>query len=194
MKKIIIATAVAALTILSSYSPADQTVWTNDKAHSKLGFSVSHLMVSDVEGSFKSFESKITSSGENFENASIELSADINSINTDSDQRDAHLKGTDFFDATKYPVLLFKSKSFKKLKDKEYKLTGELTMHGITKSVSLDATFKGTAVHPYTKKTIAGFKISGVIKRSDFGIGTSTPSAVVSDEVAITSNIEFTKE
>lgn len=168
--------------------------WTLDKAHAKLGFGVTHLMVSSVEGSFKNIDAKITSSKDDFSDAVVELTADASSLYTENDKRDEHLKGPDFFDATKYPTLTFKSKSIKKVADKKYKVAGDLTMHGVTKPVELDVTLNGTAVHPYTKKTIAGFKITGTLKRSDFSVGGGTPAAVVSDEVAINSNTEFIKE
>jgi polyisoprenoid-binding protein YceI len=167
--------------------------WSLDKAHAKLGFSVKHLLISNVEGNFKSFDAKITSSKDDFSDAIIELTADINSIDTDNDQRDTHLKGADFFDAANHGTLSFKSRSFKKVADKKYKLTGDLTLHGITKPVELDVTFNGTVEHPYTKKTIAGFNVTGILKRSDFTIGGATPGAVVSDEVAINTNVEFIK-
>ncbi|MEO7992146.1 MAG: YceI family protein [Chryseolinea sp.] len=168
--------------------------WSVDKAHSKLGFSTVHLLVSDVDGSFKNFDAKITSSKEDFSDAVIELTADAASVNTENEKRDEHLKSPDFFDAAKFATLTFKSKSFKKVSGKNYKLVGDLTLHGITKSVELDVILNGIAVHPYNKKSIAGFKIKGVIKRSDFGIGAGTPSAVVSDEVTITANTEFAKD
>lgn len=189
MKKTVLAIAF----LLSAIVAFPQT-WSLDKGHAKLGFGISHLMVSSVEGNFKSFDAKIISSKEDFSDAVIELSADVNSIDTDNEQRDGHLKGPDFFDAAKYPAMTFKSKTFKKVGDKKYKLGGDLTMHGVTKPVELDVVFNGTAVHPYTKKTIAGFKVSGTIKRSDFAVGTGTPVAVLGDEIAISSNAEFVKE
>jgi polyisoprenoid-binding protein YceI len=167
--------------------------WTLDKAHSKLGFGVSHLMVSEVEGSFTSFDAKITSAKEDLSDAVVELSAEVATINTGNEGRDKHLKNPDFFDAEKFAQLTFKSKSFVKVEGKKYKVTGDLTMHGVTKTVTLDVTFNGTAVHPYNKKTIAGFKASGVIKRSDFAVGGGTPAAVVGDEVNIVANAEFVK-
>jgi polyisoprenoid-binding protein YceI len=191
MKKSLI--LVSAVVLMSSFTYFFAT-WTVDKTHAKLAFSITHLMVSEVEGSFKSFDAKITSAKDDFSDAVIELTADVNTINTDNDQRDAHIKGADFFDVAKYPTLTFKSKTFKKVQDKNYKVTGDLTIHGVTKTVTLDAKFNGTAVHPYNKKTIAGFKVTGQIKRSDFGIGAGTPSAVLSDEVNLNSNIEFVKE
>lgn len=178
---------------VSAVSASAQT-WSVDKDHSKLGFSITHLMVSNVEGSFKTFDAKIISSKDDFSDAVIELTADVNSIDTDNDTRDNHLKGPDYFDAAKYSQAVFKSTSFRKVGDKTYKLSGNLTLHGVTKPVELEVTFNGTAVHPYTKKTIAGFKVSGTIKRTDFNIAASTPSAALSDEVTIETNAEFVKQ
>ena len=167
--------------------------WTLDKAHSKLGFGVTHLLVSEVEGNYNSFDAKIISSKDDFSDAIIELSADVATVNTNNEGRDKHLKSPDFFDADKFNALTFKSKSLTKVEGKKYKMVGDLTLHGVTRTVTLDVTFNGPAVHPYSKKTIAGFKVSGSIKRSDFGVGGGTPTAVVSDEVAITANTEFVK-
>lgn len=186
-------TIIAALAIVASFAGFAQS-WTLDKSHSKLNFSVSHLLISDVDGSFKNINSKITASKTDFSDAVIELTADVNSINTDDENRDKHLKSADFFDAAQYNTLTFKSKSFKNVGGKKYKLAGDLTMHGVTKPVVLDVVYNGSAVHPYSKKTVAGFKITGSLKRSDFGIGGSTPTAVVGDEVALVANAEFTKE
>jgi polyisoprenoid-binding protein YceI len=187
MKKItlLVAAFVAGLTAFGQG-------WTLDKSHAKLGFNVTHMMVSDVEGSFKNFDLKVTSAKEDFTDAVIELTADVNSINTDNEKRDGHLKSSDFFDAAKYPSLTFKSKSIQKVEDKKYKLTGDLTMHGVTKPVVLDMILKGTTTNPMNKKNIAGFKVLGTIKRSDFSLG-SIPAAVVSDEVNIVANVELNK-
>lgn len=184
---------IFAILFLISGSVVFAQTWSLDKTHAKLGFSITHLLISDVEGSFKSFDSKITSSKDDFSDAVIELTADVNTIDTDSEQRDEHLKKPDFFDAAQYPTLTFKSKSFKKVAGKKYKLIGDLTMHGVTKPVELDVTFNGIAVHPYTKQTLAGFKATGTLKRSDFALATSTPGAVLSDEVALVINAEFIK-
>jgi len=191
MKKVTFLLAIAAI---MSFTVADQAVWKLDKSHAKLGFSITHLMLSDVEGSFKNVDATIISSKEDFSDAVINLTADVNSINTDDDKRDTHLKSPDFFEVAKYPTLTFKSKSFTKVAGKAYKLTGDLTLHGITKTVVLDVTFNGIGVHPYTKKSVAGFKIKGTINRSDFGIGTKFPSAMLSDEVEIDANAEFIKD
>lgn len=171
-----------------------QTKWSLDKSHAKLRFSVSHLMVSEVEGAFNTFDVKMTSTKDDLNDAQIELSADVNSVDTDNADRDAHLKKPDFFDAAKFSTLTFKSKSFKKASGKNYKLTGDITMHGVTKPITLDVMYNGTTTHPYTKKTVAGFKVTGMLKRSDFAVGKETPSAAVGDEITITSNFEMTKD
>ena len=189
MKKI---NFLLALVLLAGASYA-QSTWTVDKAHSKLGFTVTHLLVSEVDGTFNAFDAKITSSKEDFSDAVIELTADIATVNTNSDGRDKHLKSPDFFEAEKFPTLTFKSTSIKKVDAKTYKVAGDLTMHGVTKPVELDAILTGTTVHPYNKKTIAAFKVGGVIKRSDFTVGTATPVAVVGDEVTLLAKAEFVK-
>jgi polyisoprenoid-binding protein YceI len=190
MKKIVILSALA----LASLAGMAQTTWVADKAHSKVGFTVTHLMVSDVDGSFKNFDAKVVAAKPDFSDATIDLTADIASVNTDNDQRDTHLKSPDFFDAAKYNQLVFKSTSFKKVDGKKYQLTGNITIHGVTKPITLDATLNGIGTSPFTKKPIAGFKVTGTLKRSDFGIGGSFPSAVVSDEVALTVNVELDQQ
>ena len=192
MKKITFITVVAFAALLGSFQSQGQSTWTVDKGHSKLGFSITHLMVSDVEGSFKSFDAKITAPKDDFSNATVELKAETNSISTDNEKRDGHLKSPDFFDAEKFPSVMFKSTSFKK-SGTNYKVKGELTMHGVTKPVELEAVCK-MGTNPMSKKTIAGFKITGKVKRSDFGIGGSMPEAMLSEEVEITANAEFAKD
>ncbi len=186
MKKI----ALIATALIASLTTFGQT-WKVDKAHAKLGFTVEHMMVSDVEGWFRNFDATMTASKSDFSDAQIDLTADAASINTDNEKRDNHLKSADFFDVTKYPGITFKSKSFKKVDDKNYKLAGDLTMHGITKPVVLDVVFKGMANQMNSTKKIAGFKVSGTLKRKDFAIGAGMPSAVVSDDVTLIANVEF---
>jgi len=190
MKKITIITTAFILFASAGFAQG----WTLDKAHSQLNFGIKHLNISEIDGSFTSVEAKITSSKDDLSDAVIELSADISSISTGNEQRNAHLKSADFFDAAQFSTLTFKSTSFKKLSGKNYRATGELTLHGITKPVVLDVVFNGTTVNPQSKKTIAGFKVIGIIKRSDFGIAASMPSAMLSDEVALNANTEFTKD
>jgi len=165
--------------------------WTVDKNHSKVGFTVTHLMVSDVDGMFKTFDASISGTKPDFSDAVFSLTVKTNSIFTDNDQRDTHLKSADFFDADKNPEITFHSTSIKKTGDNQFKLTGDLTMHGVTKTVVLDGSFRGPMTNPMSHKPDAGFKISGKVKRSDFKIGDKFPDAMVSDEVILTANGEF---
>lgn len=189
MKKI---TIVASLLALSATTFAQ--TWSVDKAHSRLSYGITHLSIAESEGNFKTFDAKITSSKEDFSDAVLDVTADVASINTDNEMRDNHLKGADFFDAAKYPTLTFKSTSFKKASGKNYKVTGDLTLHGVTKTVTFDAVFNGTTTNPMSKKTEAGFKFTGTIKRSDFGIAPAMGAAMLSDEVVFKGNTEFVKD
>jgi len=191
MKKLTLLSAAALTAALFSFKFVEST-WSLDKAHAKLGFSITHLLVSDVEGQFKSFESKITATKGDFSDAVVELSADAGSIDTDNDKRDEHIKNAEFLETEKYPSLTFKSTSFKKVSGNKYQVKGNLTLHGVTKPVVLEAIAK-TGINPMMNKTIAGFKISGTIKRTDFGIGSKYPNAVLSDEIALNANIEYVK-
>lgn len=165
-----------------------QTTYKVDKAHSKVGFAISHMMISEVEGQFNSFDATIVSSKDDFSDASVEFTADVNTVDTNVERRDNHLKSPDFFDAAKYPTITFKSTSFTKTGDKSYKVAGDLTMHGVTKPVTLDATLTGTATGRGGKKVV-GFKVTGTINRIDFGVGTSGPGT--GDEVTVTAKTEF---
>ena len=167
--------------------------WKADKNHSKLGFEVTHLLITDVDGMFKAFDISIDAAKDDFTDASVIVTADISSINTDNDYRDNDLKSDKWFDVTKFPTLNFKSTSIQKLDAKNYKLSGNLTMHGITKPVVLDVTLNGTGINPMNKKPVAGFRIRGTVKRSDFGIAPGTPNAIVSDEVNIIASVEADK-
>jgi polyisoprenoid-binding protein YceI len=178
--------------LLSAATTFAQT-WTVDKAHARVGFTITHLMVNDVDGMFKSYDATIVSAKPDFSDAVFSFTAETNSVFTDNEKRDAHLQSPDFFDAQKNPQIAFKSKSVKKAGNGALKLSGDLTMHGVTKPVTFDVTFRGPAEHPMTKKQVAGFKATGKVKRSDFGIGGNMPSAMLSDEVVITANGEFQK-
>jgi len=164
-----------------------QTTWSVDKSHSKIEFTVSHLVISSVTGVFKSYDLSLESDGLNFEGAKVEFSADVNSIFTDNEKRDDHLKSADFFDAANHPKMTFKSKSFTKVDDNEYKLVGDLTIRGITKEVTLDVDFKGT-VEAFGG-TRAGFVAETEINRFDYGLKWNnlieTGGAVVGKDVEI---------
>ncbi len=190
MKKIILSAAAFLLLATAGFS---QT-WNWDKAHSQLIFGISHLSISEIDGTFSDVTARITSSKDDFSDAVVELTADVNSINTGNEQRNTHLKSPDFFDAAKFGTLTFKSTSFKKAGGKKYEVTGDLSFHGITKPVTLTAILNGTTVNPQSKKTVAGFKVTGTIKRSDFGIAAGFPATMLGDEVALNANAEFVKD
>jgi polyisoprenoid-binding protein YceI len=190
MKKITIITSAILLIAASSFAQG----WTIDKAHSQLNWGIQHMSISEIDGSFGILTGKIASSKDDLSDAVIDLTADVNTISTGNDQRNNHLKSPDFFDAAKYGTITFHSTSFTNVGGKKYKATGDLTLHGITKSVTLDVVFNGTTVNPQSKKTVGGFKVTGIVKRSDFGIATGFPTAMLSDEVALNANTEFVKD
>jgi len=193
LKKLNLIAIIAFSTILFAFTVVTSTTWTYDKNHAKVGFTVTHLLISDVEGYFKKANVTLTTTNADFTDAVVEMTVEAASINTDNEKRDEHLRSADFFDVTQFPTLTFKSTSFKKTNTANtYVVKGNLTMHGITKPVTLSALAK-TGTHPMNQKAIAGFKITGKLKRSDFGIGGSTPTAIVSDEVLIDANAEFIK-
>lgn len=189
MKKIL--TLIAATFILCSYVLLE-TTWTQDKMHTQLHFGVTHFGIAQVEGVFQNFTVTMKSEKENFSDAEIEMTADVKSINTQVEYRDNDLRSSNWFDAEKFPSLTFKSTSFKKVKGKNYKLKGNLTMHGITKPVEFDATFNGWAV-TLSKKNTAGFTVKGKLNRSDYNVGGTPALTGVSDEIQVWANAELGK-
>jgi len=174
---------------------ATLTKWVLDPMHSEVQFKVKHLVISTVTGSFKKFEGTMETENDDFTGANINISLDVNSIDTNQDQRDGHLKGADFFDAEQYPSITFKSTSFEKDGD-DYVLKGDLTIKGITKPVTLTAEHGGSATDFYGN-TKAGFDVVGKINRKDFGLTwdgiTEAGSVVVSEEVKLIFNVQFAK-
>lgn len=174
-----------------------QTNWVFDKSHSKIGFSVSHMVITDVEGNFKEFDGKIESSGDTWENAKIEFTADIASIDTDNEKRDGHLKSDDFFNAEKFPKLTFVGKSFTKVDEGEYKLVGDLTIRDVTKEVELEVEHNGTVVDPWGN-TKAGFHLEGEINRFDYNLkwnkAIETGGLVVGEDVKIIGKLQLMKQ
>ncbi len=191
MKKLfLIATAFVAFT---AFNTIDKT-WTNDDPHSQLAFTVTHLGIADVSGTFNDIDVAIKSSKPDFSDASIELTAKTASIDTRVEARNNHLKSADFFDVAKYPTLNFKSTGIKKSGKNQYKLTGNLSIHGVTKPVTMDLLYRGGTENPMSKKQTAGFQLTGTIKRSDFSIGGNFPAAMISDEVRIKADGEFVQQ
>jgi polyisoprenoid-binding protein YceI len=189
MKKVSMLT-IALLSIAAAGFAQD---WTWDKVHSQLNFGITHNTINELDGSFGTVEAKMTASKEDLSDARITLTADVNSINTGNEARNNELKGDAFFNAAQYGTLSFTSTSFEKIDGKNYRLSGTLTLHGITKPVVLNVIFNGTIVNQMNKKTTAGFKVTGTIKRTDFGIAPDFPVNVVSDEVMLSANAEFVK-
>ena len=173
------------------------TKWAIDPMHSEVQFKVKHLVISTVSGFFKSFEGTMETENDDFSGANISFALNIDSIDTNQSQRDEHLKGADFFDAAQYPQITFKSTSFTAEGDDEYKLTGDLTVKGITKPVTLDVEYGGQTTDFYGN-TKAGFEVTGKVNRKEFGLTwdgvTEAGSIVVGEDIKLLINIQFAKQ
>ncbi|TXK52328.1 YceI family protein [Pontibacter qinzhouensis] len=175
-----------------------KTKWVSDPAHSEVQFKVKHLMITTVTGYFGSFEVEAETDEDNFEKAShIVFTADVNSISTNNDQRDTHLKSADFFDAENHDQIKFEGKRYEKAGEDQAKLHGDLTIRGNTKPVTVQVEYAGIVVDPYGQ-TKAGFTISGKISRKEFGLTwdavTEAGSVVVSDEIRLLCEIQLVKQ
>ena len=172
------------------------TKWVLDPMHSEVQFKVKHLVISTVSGFFKNFEGSLETDNDDFQHAKVDFSLDVNSIDTTQTQRDEHLKGAEFFDAEQYPRITFKSTSLTKDGD-DYKLTGDLTIKGVTKPVTLDVEFGGSAADFYGN-TKAGFEVTGKINRKEFGLTwdgvTEAGSIVVGEDIKLFANVQFAKQ
>jgi len=171
-----------------------QTVSKADPLHSKLTFTVTHFGINDIFGLFQKFEASATSSKPDFSDAVFDLSADVSSINTEVKMRDDDLRSTRFFDVEKFPKMTFISSSIKKSAKNRFKLSGDLTMHGITKPVTMDLWFRGIVNDTISKTTKAGFQLTGSLNRADFNIGSIFPFKEISNEVRIKADGEFIKQ
>lgn len=173
------------------------TKWILDPSHSEINFKVRHLMVSWVSGNFKKFDTEVETAGDDFATAKVKFTADIDSISTNNEQRDAHLKNGDFFDAANHPQLVFESERLEKIDAENYKLHGTLTMRGNTRKVTLNAEFGGIAKDPWGNIR-TGFTITGKINRKEYGVSfgmlTETGGALLGDDVTINANVEFVKQ
>jgi polyisoprenoid-binding protein YceI len=175
-----------------------KTIWTADPVHSEIQFRVRHLMISTVTGYFKKFDIQVVTEEEDFNSATkILFTADLNSIETNNAQRDTHLKSEDFFSAEKYPQIKFEGKKFDNISDEKYKLTGDLTIRDVTKTVSVDVDFGGIVKDPWGNIR-AGFHIDGKISRKEFGLKwnavTEAGQVVVSDEIKLHGEVELVKQ
>src|ERR1700756_1621512 len=167
---------------------ATVTKWAIDPMHSEVQFKVKHLVISTVTGSFQNFEGTVETEGNDFSNAKINFKLDVSSIDTNQSQRDGHLKSADFFDAEQYPHITFESTSVTKESDENYKLTGNLTIKGVTNPVTLEVEHGGIATDFYGN-TKAGFEVTGKINRKQFGLTwdgvTEAGSIVVGEDVKL---------
>jgi polyisoprenoid-binding protein YceI len=170
--------------------------WTADPAHSSIGFSVKHLGIATVRGSFGEFEGKLEL-GDDLSSAKITGSAKVDSIDTSEPQRDAHLKSPDFFDAENHPELTFTSTSIRELGGSSFEIVGDLTMHGVTKPVTLKAEVEGTETDPWGNDRV-GLEITGQLSRSDwemrFNQALGSGNLMVSDTVKLALDISAVKQ
>jgi polyisoprenoid-binding protein YceI len=206
MKKILLFSMIGLAALLTAFAPVrtnraslsanrQTTTWAVDKPHTNVKFSVSHLVISDVEGTFKTFDGTMEASKPDFSDAKINFTVDVASINTDNDQRDNHLKSDDFLNAAKFPQMKFTSTSFTPQGDNKYKLAGNLTIRDVTKPVTFDVKYGGTVTA--MGGTHAGFKATTKVDRFDYNLkwskATEAGGLVAGKEVDITINIDFKK-
>lgn len=183
--------ALLFITAVHVNAQSETKTWSNDPAHSQLHFTVTHLGFNDISGTFDDVTVNVNTSKSDLSDASIELTAKTSSINTRVEGRDNHLKSPDFFDVEKFPTLTFKSTELEKVSEGKYTLNGNLTMHGVTKSVALDFIYNGETVNPMSSKKTIAFQVTGTLKRSDFAVGEKFSETIISDEVRIEFNGEF---
>jgi len=192
MKNLSLALALFSIVLVNA-----QSTWNFDASHSSVRFAVDHMVISEVEGKFTSFEGTVESSKEDFSDAKINFIIDVNSIDTDNEKRDGHLKNEDFFDTPKYPKMTFESTSVKIIKEGKYKLIGNLTLHGVTKEITLTMNHGGTIKDPWGN-TRAGLKVTGILNRTDFGLKyNSTLEAgglMLGEEVELSCKMELVKK
>jgi len=193
MKKLMILFAMA----FAGIAVQAQTTWKVDPAHTKLSFTVSHMVITDVDGRFNVYEGSIVSAKDDFSDAQINFTVDAKSINTDNEKRDEHLRSGDFFEVEKFPNLTFKSTSFKKISGNKYVLEGDLTIRGVTKRVKFDVTFNGTSVSPWGQ-TKAGFAATASINRTDYGLkwnkALEAGGVLVGETVHLNLRLQFDKQ
>lgn len=179
--------------LLTSAASAQSTKWVVDKAHSNVKFTVTHMAISEVDGNFKSFDGTLESAKPDFSDAKIQFNIDVASIGTDNENRDNHLKGDDFFNATQFPKISFTSTSMKPLGGNKYQLTGNMTVRDVTKTVTWDVTYGGIMGTQRGRK--AGFKAKATINRFDYNLkwsrATEAGGLVVGENVDVVLNIQL---
>jgi polyisoprenoid-binding protein YceI len=190
LRSLAILSALVALPVL-----AEQSEWAIDAGHTRVGFSITHMVISEVDGDFKKFSGKALLDDKDLTKSSVEFSIEAASINTDNADRDKHLRSPEFFDVEKFPKLTFQSTKITKA-GKGYKLKGNLTIHGVTKEVTLDAQVSEPVANPWGKQ-VRGVKINGKVKREDFGLtwnkALDKGGVVLGNDVTINIKLELNK-
>lgn len=196
MKSSAIRVPMVMASLLALASPALADSWQVDPSHSDVGFSVPHMMISRVKGEFKEFSGKAEIDDKNLTRSQVTFEVKVASVDTDEAKRDEHLRGGDFFDAEKYPLMVFKSTKVRRA-GKGYKVTGDLTLHGVTKPVTLAVTLTKPIQTPFGT-TARGVSATGVIKRKDFGMTWNNTldagGLMVGEEVEIQVELELVKQ
>ncbi|AWM13452.1 polyisoprenoid-binding protein [Flavobacterium sediminis] len=193
MKKLM--TLVIAFTFVIAANAQTKTqTWNVDPYHSFLTFSIKHLGISFVDGKFDQYQGTLKMTGEDVTTTNFDFSIDVNSINTGVEARDGHLKSADFFDAAKYDKITFKQTSIKKIKKNKYRLTGDLTIKNVTKSVTFELVYGGKIDNDGFGNEKVGFQATTTINRFDFGVAYDPTGQAVAKEVQITVNLEFAKQ
>ena len=173
------------------------TKWILDPTHSELGFKIKHLMISNVSGSFKAFQAEVETEDEDFTTAQISLTAEMASIFTNNEQRDTHLRTSDFFEVENYPELRFTSTKVERTDSDTFTVYGQLTLKGVTKPVTLNVEYSGVTKDPWGGER-AGFIVTGKIRRSDYGVNFNatmeTGGVVLGEEVKINSELQLVKQ
>ena len=176
---------------------ATKTKWNLDPTHSEIGFKVRHMMITNVSGTFGKFNIDAETEGDDFSKAKIRFTADVESIDTSSPDRDNHLKSADFFDGATHPQLKFVSTKMEKKDEENYILTGDLTIKDVTKPIRFDVEFGGIGKDPWGNEK-AGFTLTGKINRTDFGLNWNaaleTGGVLVSEDVKLFAEIQVVKE
>lgn len=172
------------------------TKWVVDPTHSEVQFKIKHLVISTVTGTFRNFEGGATTEYDDFTDAEVHFSLDVDSVDTNQEMRDTHLKSAEFFDTASHPKIAFKSTSFEKVDDDEYTLKGNLTMKGITKAVTLKAEYGGMANDAYGNQKL-GFEVTGKVNRKEFGLTynalTETGGLALGEDIKLIANIQLAK-
>ena len=178
-------------------APAALTTWQLDPSHVEIGFAVRHLMISTVKGRFGTVQGTVLVEGDDFATAKVDVTIDAASVDTREPNRDAHLRSADFFDVERFPTLTFKSRRVERAGADQFRLIGDLTIHGVTREVGLDVVTEGFVRDPWGKER-AGFSAKGHLKRSEFGLtwnaALEAGGMVLSDDIKLSMDVELTKQ